>query len=133
MFSSIKNFYGKSIADWQFNSITNEELEENIFSIYESMMEQYEQTKKFIPRSNLIEVKFEDLENRPLEIIKNIYDKLGIKGFEKSQADITSYINSQKNYEKNNYRCNKELTDKIFLRWGKDIERWNYDKSNVCR
>lgn len=126
MFPSIKNFYSKSLLDWQFNEINSDELEENIFFIYESMIKKYEQTKHLIPQNNLIEVKFEDLELKPIETMQNIYVNLGIENFESAKNHFTQYANSQKSYEKNKYKPSPALLEKISTKWKEDIERWNY-------
>ncbi len=46
------------------------------------MMEQYEKDKTLIPEGNLVEVEFEELEARPLTVLKKIFTVLNIPGFE---------------------------------------------------
>ncbi len=133
MFLSIKNFYSKSIIDWQFNEISTEVLEENIFYIYESMIKKYEQTKCLIPASNLVEVKFEELETNPIETLKQIYLKLNIDGFENANSDFITYLGSQKNYEKNNYKLSENLRNKISIRWNEDIRLRNYTLEGIVQ
>lgn len=129
MFPSIKNFYSKSMRDWQFNEINDKELDENIFFIYESMLKKYEETKHLIPDHQLVEIKFEELERNPLETMRQIYEELKLSGFENAQSSFFHYAASQKNYEKNKYKLPDELIHKISSRWKEDIQRWKYESS----
>lgn len=131
MFPSNKNFYSKSISNWQFNEITNEELEENIFFIYDNLITRYEQTKHLIPQNNLVEVKYEELETNPIKTLQNIYATLHLNGFENTKNNFLSYVNSQKSYEKNKYDNSSELSNKISSRWKSHIQRWGYEPASA--
>jgi len=126
MFPSIKNFYSAYIKDWQFQDVDDAEFCENIFSIYEKMMDNYQLDKKLIPDGNLIEIKFEEFEKRPIELLEHIYKTLNIAGFEEAKASFLAYADSQKKYQKNKYSLTAEQVKQITDRWKMDIERWNY-------
>jgi hypothetical protein len=126
MFPSIKNFYMAYILDWQLRDIPDEELDENILTIYEQIMERYQRDKQLIPEGHLVEVKFEDFEAHPLEELRRIYEHLGLSGFEDSIPTFLAYIDSQKDYQKNRYSLAPEQIERISQRWSADIQRWGY-------
>ncbi len=126
MFPSIKNFYSANIRDWQFHDISDRDLEDNIFTIYSELMERYQRDKHLIPVGNLVEVRFEDFEHRPLELLEEIYTRLGLPGFEESRQIFTDYLTGQAGYRKNRYDIGPELVREIRERWGDDISRWGY-------
>jgi hypothetical protein len=126
LFPSIKNFYQAYIVDWQLTDIDEESLEKNILVIYREMMERYQQDKHLIPQGHLVEVKFEDVENRPLEAIKRIYDRLSLPNFEVAVPAFQAYIESQKNYQKNRYALTPETIKRIEQGWSPHIQRWGY-------
>ncbi len=126
MFPSIRNFYKAYIVDWQLRSISDEALDDHIFTIYRQIMERYQQDKEQIPQGHLIEVKFEDLETQPLKEIQRIYRHLGLSGFEGARPAFQKYIESQKDYQKNRYTLTRTQVERIGQVWGDDIRRWGY-------
>ena len=62
VFESTRSFFTNTIQPLKLEDISNEQLEENILSIYAKLYHKYESDKKYIPEGNLIEVKFEDFE-----------------------------------------------------------------------
>jgi len=126
MFPSIKNFYTAYIVDWQLRDIPDEELDENILTIYEQIMTRYQRDKHLIPAGHLVEVKFEDFEAHPLDELRRIYERLGLTGFEDSVPAFRDYIDSQKDYQKNRYSLTPQQIERISQRWSADIQRWGY-------
>ena len=126
MYPSIHNFYTANIRDWQLQDIPGDELRENIFTIYFELMQQYQKDRHLIPEGNLVEVRFEDFEQRPLEEAARIYRSLGLPGFEAAEAAFRQYIDSQAGYKKNRYKLDPATTEEISRRWAEDIERWGY-------
>jgi hypothetical protein len=126
MFPSIKKFYTAYIVDWQLRDIGDEELDENILTIYEQIMDHYQRDKHLIPKGHLVEVKFEDFEEHPLDEARRIYEHLDLPGFEDAIPAFLDYIDSQKDYQKNRYLLNREQVERISQRWSADIRRWGY-------
>lgn len=52
--------------------------------------------KKLIPNGNLVEVRYEDFIQHPLEEIKRIYTELNLKGFKESEEEFRKYIRSRR-------------------------------------
>ena len=131
MYPSIKNFYNAYIVDWQLRDISAKELDENILMIYKMMMKRYQHDKQLIPKEHLIEVKFEDFEQYPLDEMKRIYSHLALSGFEDSIHGFLAYINSQKDYQKNHYSLSQTQLETIKQYWSADINRWKYSPKEV--
>jgi hypothetical protein len=126
MFPSTRNFYTAYIVDWQLRDISDEELDENILTIYEQLMDRYQRDKQLIPEGHLVEVRFEDFEIHPLDELRRIYTLLNLSGFEDSIPTFLDYIDSQKDYQKNRYSLTPKQIERISERWSADIERWGY-------
>lgn len=126
MYPSIHNFYTASIRDWQLQDIPEPDLRENIFTIYQELMDRYQADRGRIPPGRLVEVRFEDLEARPLEEMRRIYEALGLPGFEAAEGAFRAYIGAQAGYRKNRYRLDADTVQAISSRWAADIERWGY-------
>ncbi len=89
------------------------------------MMEQYEKDKTLIPEGNLVEVEFEELEARPLTVLKKIFTVLNIPGFETVRGGSMKQLQKEKQYSKFKYEYNDETFKKIEKRWGKYIYQWH--------
>lgn len=133
MFPSIKKFYRVYIDDWQLRDICDEDLEDNILQIYRQIMDRYQQDKQLIPGEHLLEVRFEDLEDHPLEELKRIYGHLGLEGFEDSVDNFKDYIDTQRDYQKNRYSLTKQQIERISQEWSEDINRWGYTPEEAVR
>jgi len=126
VFLSSKKFFTELLPTLWFQTATEEELEEMIFSIYDQMINDYLETKALIPAENLIEIKFEEYEKEPLNFLKNLYDQFRIPDFEKLKPVLQTYIESMSGYRKNTYVISRTLLDKIIDRWGFSMELWDY-------
>lgn len=127
VFLSTRHFYKTMMPHLQLQSISESDLDNIILSVYNEIMHKYFEDKNMIPQDNLIEVSFEDLEKRPLDIIKTIYDKLQIPDFETARNSFEKYLENSKGYKKNKHLIKKELLDKILEDWDFVMKEWDYD------
>ena len=126
VFESTRSFFTNTIQPLKLQNISDAELEQNILSIYSQMYHTYESEKGLIPEGNLYEMKFEDFENNPLEITKEIYNLLSIPGFESAENSIKNYLDKKKGYKKNVYKYNDRTVDLVEKNWSYALEQWNY-------
>ena len=124
VFASTQNFYNKALSKYSLQKIDREKLKENILDFYIQLIEKYHLDKKHIPEENLIEIKYEDFEKNELSIMEKIYKKFNLSNFEIASHNMQKYIDSQTNYQKNNYVLNEQTKQEIALRWDFAIERW---------
>jgi len=107
---------------------TVEEGKEIIFDLYEDMFHRFFKEKKLIPPGNLIEIKYEDFVQNPLQGLEQIYSSLNLQGFESAKKNFQQYIAAQKNYQRNVHSLNEELEQEIATRWKFTLERWGYSR-----
>ncbi len=127
IYPSMVNFYETAIKYFLLQTISDEEIDKNLRLIYKMMMDCYFEEKMLIPKHNLIEVKFEELETQPLELVKQIFDTLKIEGFEQNKRRFKAYLDSRKDYQKNKYSLDQATVKKIQTSWGDIIKRWGYE------
>ena len=107
--------------------VSNEQLEENIISIYAKLYHKYESDKKFIPEGNLMEVKFEDFEADAMGMTENIYQSLSIPGFAEARSDIEKYVGGKKGYKKNKYKYDDRTIRLVEENWDFALKQWDYN------
>jgi len=103
-----------------------EQVDEMILSWYCQMMDLYERDKGLIPSGALHEMKFEDLEQDPLGVLRDMYQKLDLPGFSEFEPRVIEYLSSIEGYEKNNYSLDEATRAKVYRRWSTTFERHRY-------
>ena len=126
VFESTRSFFTNTIQPLKLQDIGNEQLEENILSIYAKLYHKYESDKQFIPEGNLREVKFEDFEQDAFAMTEDIYKKLNLPGFEESKAEIEKYLGKKKGYKKNQYKYDDRTVRLVEENWGMALKEWGY-------
>jgi hypothetical protein len=127
VFLSTLHFFKTMLPNLQLQKISHRKLESLILSVYKQMMNSYLIERELIPKENLVEVAFDDLENDPMSTIKGIYETLNIEGFEKSKPSISEYIESKKGYKKNVHTITREKLERILKEWDFAMKEWNYN------
>lgn len=126
IYYSLLHTFSRLIGAYQLEKISKSEIEENVFNFYEGLMRRYWDTKELIPSGNLVEVRFEDFEDHPMEVIEKIYAELNLPAFEENRDNFEKHIFSQEGYKKNKYRADRETINRISQRWRFAIERLKY-------
>lgn len=129
VFLSTRNFYYKMMPHLQLQNISKHEIDELIVKVYKLIMNDYLMQKKYIPKGNLIEVAFSDIEEHPLATIKSIYDTLELPKFEVAAPNFKLYLNQTKHYKKNKHSIHKKDFDTIAKEWKFAFDNWNYKTS----
>ena len=127
VFPSTLNLHKKMLAVSSLQSISDDDITENIFLFYEKLLKKYLSEKQLIPRGNLIEVRFEDLETDPLGQLRRIYHELSLPGFETAESQFRRHIERQENYRKNRYEPDLHSDKQIEIRWKFAFDHWGYD------
>jgi hypothetical protein len=101
-------------------------IEKNMINLYEEIYNYYFIEKDLIPKTNLVEVKYEDFIDNPFNELKNIYGCLDINGFKDNERSFKAYILSQSEVKLNNYKINDDLRDKLYSCWGFVFKKYGY-------
>ena len=126
VFESTRSFFTNTVRPLKLQDIPDEELEQNILSIYAKLYHKYEADKSCIPAGNLIEVKLEDFEADALAMTEHIYRSLSIPGFDAARPAISRYIGGKKGYKKNKYKYDDRTVQLVEEHWKFALEQWGY-------
>ncbi|MBO7067445.1 MAG: sulfotransferase [Bacteroidaceae bacterium] len=128
VFESSRSFFTQTISPLQLNTISQEEMEQNILYGYKELYDAYQEQKKYIPEGHLFEVKFEEFEKNALEITERIYRELGIPGLDEARPAIEAYVNKKKGYKKNQYAYDPRTIHLVNEAWGDILDAWGYQR-----
>lgn len=127
VYLSTQNFFRKMMPHLQLQTIDQEQINEDIFEVYKMLMKDYLKQRSLVPEGQLTEVCFEQLEKDPMKVIKEIYDRLELDGFERAKSHFQSYIDQMKSYKKNRHEISPELEKRIQKEWGFAFVEWGYE------
>ena len=98
-----------------------------MLDLYAQMYKKYFEERSLIPKGNLVEIKYEDFIQNPLQNVEKIYTTLGLKGFEKSKKMFSEYAISQKYFKASNYTVELDIKDKIDKKWKFVFDKFGYE------
>ena len=126
VFLSSRKFFKELLPTLWFHTMEEPDLEEMIFTTFIKLINDYQELKSLIPSHNLIEIKFDEYEKKPLKFLEEVYKQFNLSDFNRLKPVFQEYINSLAGYRKNKYTITRELLDRILERWGFAMELWNY-------
>jgi hypothetical protein len=103
-------------------------VEQQVLQVYKQMYEKYLNERGSIPQKNLIEVRYEDFIQKPLEHVKDIYSRLELEGFQASEKKFREYIASQEQIKKQQYSLDEHLKERIYSEWKFAFEAFQYEQ-----
>ncbi|WP_298863544.1 sulfotransferase [uncultured Gimesia sp.] len=115
-------------GDNGFAPLDMEKLEEDMSNIYLRHLDVYEQDRKTVPEGQLHEVRFEDLEEDPVDELRKVYEQLNLPGFDDLVKNMQPYLQDQKSYKQNKYEMDAAQEKKIYELYQKAFEMFGYDR-----
>lgn len=125
---STLGIYRVVLAKAQLQRVSPAEVEELVLAIYERLMGRYLAERQLIPPGQLTEVRYEELEERPLAELERVYGELGIGGFEEARPAVDRYLAGLGEFRKNDYRVDRDVAAKVGARWGFALDAWGYPR-----
>lgn len=111
---STELMYNKVIKSQYLKTYTGKQTKEKIFYYYDSILKKYCSDKIKLSENQLIEVQFEHFEQRPFEVLEKIYRQLELPFSDQSKLSMRAYINSRKNYKKNEHVLSTSEKEEIY-------------------
>jgi hypothetical protein len=102
-------------------------LKNYIFECQDLMYAAYHQQRASIPPENLIEVRFENLVQNPLEEMERVYQRLQLGDFLQARPAIESYFHRKKDHQKNRFSIDESLKMEIDSHWSMYMKLFGYD------
>jgi len=80
-----------------------------------------------LPDDRFAEVKFETLEQRPLDELERVYRQLDLPEWEHARPATEQYLRGVSDYSKNTYSYGPEVRATVRSEWGEFVDRWGYE------
>jgi hypothetical protein len=127
VYQSMRNMYRKILADQTFQDFEWEEIDRWILHAYQRLISTYLAQRELIPAQDLVEIRYEDLDEQPMECLEKIYGQLELGDFEAQRPAFQDYLDSLGRYEKNAFEVPDDIVRQVNAHWGFAFEAWGYD------
>ena len=91
-----------------------------------TMYEAFERDRQSIPPSQIIDIRYESLIERPVETMATIYEHLAIGNAESMQSSWSDKESQERGYQTNRLEISPELEAMILREWRVYAERYGY-------
>jgi omega-hydroxy-beta-dihydromenaquinone-9 sulfotransferase len=103
-----------------------QQVNELILSWHAELFSLYERDRSLIPAGALHELKYEDLDVRPVETLRAAYAALGLTGFSAFETRVRAYVDSLRDYKKNVHVLTEADRETVRSRWRETFDRYGY-------
>jgi omega-hydroxy-beta-dihydromenaquinone-9 sulfotransferase len=126
VYLSTHKLWRDSFAHCHLQAPDPQAIDKIILDWYTELFDLFERDRRLIPQGALYEIRFEDLEEKPLGTMAGIYDSLNLTGFGKTELKLKRYLESLKGYEKNDHTLGAEDREKIYSLWKRTFDNYGY-------
>jgi hypothetical protein len=104
------------------------ELYDFIFDMYLDIYDNFYKDFDLIPKEQIIEIKYEDLIENPINEMSKVYNHLKLGDFGQVKGKMEAYLDTLNDYKVGNYKISKKDKELIYSKWHETIDRWGYEK-----
>lgn len=126
VYESTRSFFRRTIDAVGMQRIADEALDHEIRMNYRALYERYEADRGLIPEGQLFEVRFEDLEQAPMEVVELLYDRLSLGDFARVRPAMERYLATQRGFRKKKYEFDQQTISTVDRDWGEAVRKWDY-------
>jgi len=126
VYLSTKKFFSQLFPTLNLELFSDDEISEMILEVYESMMQDYLEDKKQIDPDRLLEIRYEELVEGPIQNLEHIYTKFNYSNFQRLKPVFENYLDSIEGYQIDTYTMSQQELDRIMEHLGFAMKHWNY-------
>jgi omega-hydroxy-beta-dihydromenaquinone-9 sulfotransferase len=129
VFQSTIKLYNTAVQDANLQNPLSGSLNAGILRRYQKMYEAFFEQRRLIPDDHYVEIAFEELDANKLGVLRDLYARLDIPGFEQAQPEFENYLKRTADYKKNQYNPIPEpLRSEIAHTWQCSFDEWDYPR-----
>ena len=133
VYQSMRNMYRQILPGQTFQSFDWDVIDNWILHSYKTMISAYLEQRSCIPKEDLVEIRYEDLDESPMELAQSIYQQLGLGDFEVAKPHLQAYLDGLESYQKNNFDFPDDVISTVNEHWGFAFEAFGYEKLSTAK
>jgi hypothetical protein len=129
VYLSTTHFFRTFISVYGFQRVSEPELQELVWYVYEQLMGRLFADIPRIPAGQLTQVCYEHLLGAELPQLEAIYAALGLDGFDAARPAFAAHVAEQTEFRTNAHALDDATRRRIVQHWGFALDRLGYDES----
>jgi len=126
VFYSNKKMWHIIIENLSFQQISESQIRNIILKTYKRVIENYLDTRTLIPGGNLVELRYEELINKPMYNLAQIYKRLSLPGFDYAKSYFQEFISNHIEDNRSKYNYETNTVADIEQYWELSLQKWPY-------
>lgn len=126
VFASTVHLYLKVQEEWGLHDTDRERVAKHVLDSYPKLMRAYFEQRDALDDNELIEVSYRELQEDPLNMLRRIYARLELPGFDTAAPSFEAYLDSQRDYRKNVLPLTQRERAAVSSQWREIFERLEY-------
>ena len=98
-----------------------------VLEIYGKLMRDFLEDRKQVDPDRILEIRYEDLVENPIQDLELIYQRFSFPGFQDMKPVFTDYLNSIGDHKTDSYTMSQKELDRVMEHVGFAMKHWNYD------
>ena len=117
----------QSLDEFQSLQKPKRSYDEYVIECFRRMYASFHRDRESINDGRLIDVRYEDLVNEPVETLENIYTSLDLNGFDQVATDLNQWAATEhKTYKTNRHQLSDEQEKTLLEAWQEYFVRYGY-------
>jgi len=129
VFQSMRNMYRMILPRETLQELDWERIDAWTTAAYAQVVGRYLEDRKRIHADRLFEIRFEDLDARPLDVLEALYRHLGIEDFERARPGFDRYLRDLGRFEKNRFEFPEAVVEEVNEHWGFAFDAFGYERA----
>lgn len=126
VFTSSVHLYMKAQEAWGLHHTDRDRVVRHVLDSYPKLMSAFFSQRREFTENELVEVSFRDLQQDALETLSSIYQKLNLADFDAAVPRFQAYLESQRDYQKNQLPLSSGERDEVSRRWREIFQQLGY-------
>ena len=100
-----------------------------VFECFERLYRGYDRDRRLLNSRQLVEIRFEDLVSDYVGVMRDVYDRIDLKGFEEHACPhVEARMEESRSYRGNDHQLSADLEGEIYERCGGYIDQFGYSR-----
>ena len=127
VFQSFRHYYDTAMWFTYLQRPDLDAIDEKILRRYTALHDALFDDVPRIPAGQFHEVRYDDLERDPVEVLRGTYQALDLGDFAAAEPAIRAYLGTVRGYEKNQFPpLEPEWKARVAAEWRRSFECWDY-------
>lgn len=126
VYLSSKKFFADLFPTVNLEQFSPDEISKAILDIYVIMLHDYLTDKEKVPAGKIIEVRYEMLQENPIDEVEKIYKEFDFSNFHELKPVLMDFMETQKGHKVDAYTMDKKELDHVMSKLDFAMKHWGY-------